>query len=395
VLTTRTATVSAAKPAAGPALAWGDNTAGQLGDGGTASSLVATRVHLPAGTQATAVAAASDHSLAVTSDGRVLSWGGNFFVELGYNGPTSFRDPYAHPVPAEMDIPAGTAVTAVAAGFSQSLALTSDRRALATGGPPACGSLFCTSLPTPVALPAGIRVTAVAAGDDFGLTLSADGRVLSWGFTGFGLMGVAGDSVDYGPGWVTLPARTRVTAIAAGGEHWLALTSAGHILAWGDNSSGDLGNGTTVSTDETQGTPMPAVAALPAGTRVTAIAAGTHDSLALTADGRVFAWGSNSFGQLGDGSLTSSLVPVPVDLPAGTRVIAIAAGDYHNLALTSDGRLVAWGYNAWGQLGDGSTADSPVPVPVELPAGTRVTAIAAGGNHSLVLTAQSSAIARR
>jgi alpha-tubulin suppressor-like RCC1 family protein len=187
-----------------------------------------------------------------------------------------------------------------------------------------------------------------------------------------------------------LPAGVQVTAIAAGGEHWLALASDGRVFGWGNNASGDLGDGTTTSTSNGFGIPTPARAELPAGTRVTGIAAGAADSFAVTSDGRVFGWGDNGFGQLGDGSTTSSTVPVPVALPAGTQVSGVAAGDLHTVALTSDDRALAWGYNAWGQLGDGSTADSSVPVPMELPPGTRVTAVAAGENHSLVLAAQAS-----
>jgi alpha-tubulin suppressor-like RCC1 family protein len=117
---------------------------------------------------------------------------------------------------------------------------------------------------------------------------------------------------------------------------------------------------------------------LPARTRVTAIAAGGNDSLALTSDDRVLAWGDNEFGQLGNGTTTNSTLPIPVDLPAGVHVTAIAAADRHSLALTSDGRVLAWGFNGAGQLGNHTITNSLVPVWTYLPPGTRVTAIAAG-----------------
>ena len=137
---------------------------------------------------------------------------------------------------------------------------------------------------------------------------------------------------------------------------------------------------------------------LPAGTKVTAVAAGGYYSLALTSTGAVLAWGYNTDGELGNGSTASSDVPVKVKLPAGTKVTAIAAGGYldrsrrdtagpgHSLALTSTGAVLAWGYNADGELGDGDTTNSDVPVKVKLPAGTKVTAIAAGELHSLAVT---------
>jgi hypothetical protein len=102
-------------------------------------------------------------------------------------------------------------------------------------------------------------------------------------------------------------------------------------------------------------------------------------SAATPTAGTAIAWGINTSGQLGDGS--STLVrstPVAVHLPAGVRVTAVAAGDGDSLALTSDGHVLAWGQNFEGELGDGTTASRSTPVTVDLPAGARVTAIAAG-----------------
>jgi hypothetical protein len=130
------------------------------------------------------------------------------------------------------------------------------------------------------------------------------------------------------------------------------------------------------------------VAAL-ADRRVVAIAAGFYHSLALCDDGTVFGWGYNDEGELGDGTTTTALVPVAVDVSgalAGKSVTRISAGQYHSLALCTDGTLVAWGYNARGQLGDGSTSDRRSPTQVALTgiaAGGAVRSISAGGSHSL------------
>ena len=122
------------------------------------------------------------------------------------------------------------------------------------------------------------------------------------------------------------------------------------------------------------------------GTTVTAIAGGGQYSLALTSSGQVLAWGFNSNGQLGNGSTTSSNIPVQVSLPVSTVVTAIAGGYRHALALTSRGQVLAWGSSGQGQLGNGTTTSSSTPVAVSLPSGTTVTAIAGGGGHSLALT---------
>jgi alpha-tubulin suppressor-like RCC1 family protein len=159
---------------------------------------------------------------------------------------------------------------------------------------------------------------------------------------------------------VKLPAGAKVTAIAAGCHHSQAVTSTGQVLAWGDNARGELGNGKTTSSD------VPVRVKLPAGTKVTAIAAGCSQSLALTSTGRVLAWGDDAYGELGDGKTTQSDVPVEVKLPAATKVTAISGGAHHSLALISTGQVLAWGENG-GQLGDGNTTQRDVPVKVRLP----------------------------
>ena len=171
---------------------------------------------------------------------------------------------------------------------------------------------------------------------------------------------------------VDLPAGTRVTSVAVGDNYSLAVTSTGGVLAWGQNTYGQLGNGTTTDS------PTPVRVDLPAGTHVTAVAVGDGQSLAVTSDGHVLAWGQNDYGELGNGSTTDSSTPVPVDLPARVRVTAVAAGYRHSLAVTSAGGVLAWGFNSGGELGEGAPGKpSTTPVWVDLPADTQVTAVAA------------------
>ena len=144
------------------------------------------------------------------------------------------------------------------------------------------------------------------------------------------------------------------------------MTSTGKVLAWGSNAQGQLGNGTTTDSH----TPVPV--SLPTGTKVKAISAGRAHSLALTSTGQVLAWGFNAVGQLGNGTTTDSDAPVPVSLPTGTTVAGIAAGDLHSLALTSTGQVLAWGFGLQGELGNGTTNSSDTPVMVMLSPGTTV-----------------------
>jgi alpha-tubulin suppressor-like RCC1 family protein len=143
--------------------------------------------------------------------------------------------------------------------------------------------------------------------------------------------------------------------------------------AWGLNNDGQLGNGSTESS---------AVPVEVSGLQgVTAIAGGSHHSLALLADGTVMAWGENFYGQLGDGTKDRSALPTQVT--GLSEVIAVAAGQYHSLALLKNGTVMAWGKGGSGQLGDGATANSDVPVAVS--GLSEVIAISAGGSFSLAL----------
>ena len=273
----------------------------------------------PVSVKAALVAAGLYHGVALTSTGAVFAWGWNIVGQLG-NGSTNGSD-----VPVKVRLPGGTKVTRIAGGFAHSVALTST------------------------------------------------GSVLAWGKNYNGNLGNASTTDSDVPVDVSLPAGTKVTAVAAGGEHNLAVTSTGAVLAWGYNAAGQLGDGSTGASD------VPVNVSLPAGTKVTAVAAGASHSVALTSTGAVLAWGYNADGELGDGNTTNSDVPVKVNLPPGTKVIAVAAGGYYSLAVTSTGAVLAWGYNADGELGDGNRTNSDVPVKVRLPAGRKVTAVAAGG----------------
>lgn len=157
-----------------------------------------------------------------------------------------------------------------------------------------------------------------------------------------------------------------VTALKASESFAMALKSDGTVWSWGDNSYGQLGNGSTLG--ETVPVPVQGL------TKVKEIATGPSHALALREDGSVWAWGQNGYGQLGNG--TSNSNDIPVQVPGISNVIAIAAGSSHSLALTSDGTVWAWGNNANGRLGDGTTSIRYRPVPIS--GLTNVVSICAG-----------------
>src|SRR3989304_5016513 len=229
--------------------------------------------------------------------------------------------------------------------------------------------------PTPLqscSLAVSINAVAIAAGQDHSLALKNDGTVWAWGYNLYGQLGNGNNTNSNVP--VQVAGLTGITAIAGGGRaHSLALRNDGTVWAWGFNTSGQLGNGTLTNNN----VPVP-VSSL---TAVTALAGGGNHSIALRNDGTVWAWGYNGYGQLGNGTFTNSNVPAPVS--SLTAVTALAGGEGHSLALKNDGTVWTWGYNINGQLGNVTFTNSNVPVPVT--SFTGVSAISSGDLHSLAL----------
>ena len=351
-------------------LEWGDNASGEVGDGSTTRRMTPTAVRgLGPADKGQDITFGDSHVLLVTTDGRVLAWGHNKSGQLG-DGETVDR-PRPHEVAGLHNI------RAVAAGASFSLALGVDGAVRAWGNNQS-GQLGDGNAPIDHASPATVQglgpgsgVVRIAAGLSFGLVLKRDGSVLAWGNGTSGQLGIGSS------GKVSAPTQVRglgpgsgVVAIAAGGSFALALKADGTLLAWGNNASGQLGDG---SAPKDHAAPVP-VRGIGRGSGVVAIAAGATFALALKRDGTVRAWGNNASGQLGDGtSPHDHATPVAVvGLGARQPMKAIAAGGSHSLATRADGSTVAWGNNSSGQLGDNTApTDHATPVAVAIPRGSR------------------------
>jgi alpha-tubulin suppressor-like RCC1 family protein len=270
-----------------------------------------------------------------------------------------------------------TSASAISAGLGHSCALTSAGgvKCWGSNGHGELGDGGRSNRRTPVDV-SGLRrgVAAIANGVRHGCALMRSGGVKCWGINSNGTLGDGTTSRRFAP--VQVSGLTGVAAIAPGGDHSCALTNAGAVKCWGFNRSGALGDGTT--SDRSR--PVD-VTGLSSG--VKSIAAGFGHSCALTTAGGVKCWGSNLRGQLGDGTTSERLTPVHVSgLSSG--VIAIAAGVAYSCALTNAGAVKCWGYNEYGQLGDGTTSQRSTPVDVS-GLGGGVAAIATGGGHSCAI----------
>lgn len=365
---------SCALTSGGGVKCWGDNGHGELGDGTT------TDRHTPVsvsglGSGVSQVAAGSADTCVLTTAGGVECWGSNFFGELG-DGTNSDS---ATPVPVTG---LGSGVRAIAVGQDHVCALT------AAGGIECWGSNFAGQLgnattadsatPVPVSgLSSG--VVAISAGADHTCAVASGGVVKCWGADDQGQLG---DSGACGTGCTT-PVATAdlgagVTAIATStGGHGCAVVADGSLKCWGHNNHGQVGDDTTTE----RFAPI-AVDGLSSGAIAISVGLGDH-ACAVTSDRTVECWGNNSAGELGDGTTTNRDVPVTVS--GLSDVIAVAAGGAHTCALTANGGVKCWGLNADGELGNGATTNSDAPVDVTgLTSG--VVAIAAGSLHTCALT---------
>ncbi|MEO5913684.1 MAG: hypothetical protein ABIS50_05595 [Luteolibacter sp.] len=382
--------------------AWGYNDQGQLGTQTIPQNyntvpVPVSRAGVLAGKTILHAAACGDHNLALCSDGVVAAWGYGFRGELG-NGSWENQ-----PLPVRVDssgVLAGKTVVAVAAGEAHALALCSDGT-VASWGSNEGGQLGTdvdgSNVPVRVSrsgVLAGKTVVAIAAGHSHSLALCSDGKVVAWGLNSSGELG-NGKTVKSGvPVLVKaggeLLGKT-VVGIAAGYSHSLALCSDGTIVAWGDNSSGQLGNGTKVNSSVPV-LVIPTEGAVEGEPPVT-IGAGAAQSFAVCTNGQAFAWGGNLNGELGNNQMGDNRIPSAISTSGlvGRRTVASVTGGYHHtLLFSTNGTATACGSNSSGELGNGTQASSLVPVPIAMDgdfSGRKFLSGAGGLSHSLAVVA--------
>ena len=376
---------------------WGDNDAGQLGYGDTndrgdnagemGDNLAS--IELGAGRTATAIAAGSSHSCALLDSGAVKCWGDNDAGELG-QGNADDRGDNAGEMGdnlAPIALGAGRTATAIAAGDVHSCALL-DSGAVKCWGANDAGQLGQGDTEfrgdgagemgdnlAPVGLGVGRTATAITAGGVHTCALLDDGSVKCWGDGAFGQLGTGapdarGDGAgemgdDLAP--IGLGSGRTAVAITAGDVHTCALLDNGSVKCWGFNLDGELGYGDTDARGDAAGEmgDFLGPVGLGSGRTAVAIAAGDFHTCALLDNDTAKCWGINLVGQLGFGD-TDNRGDVagemgdgldPVDVGTGRTAVAITAGDHHTCALLDNGSVKCWGWNIFGQLGYGDTDD--------------------------------------
>ena len=193
----------------------------------------------------------------------------------------------------------------------------------------------------------------------------------------------------------------RFQKLSTGETHSVGLNTNGQVYSWGSNEFGNIGNGTTSFTP-THPT-LISFTGLQDGETIRDVITGQFNTFSVTSNGRVYAWGLNDVGQLGDNSVVNKLIPTLISFPGlnqfddGETIKNVVADEYHSLAVTTTGRVYAWGKNNFGQLGDNTLVAKRIPTLISFPAGVTIKNVAAGGaiagassfaggGHSLAVT---------
>jgi alpha-tubulin suppressor-like RCC1 family protein len=328
---------------------WGANESGELGNGTTTDS--SSPVTVTGITTATGITTGSNHSCAVLGDGTVRCWGRNNQGQLGNGTTTNSSTP--------VTVTGISTAVAVDAGGDHTCALLGDGTVKCWGrnNQGQLGNGTTTNSSTPVTVTGISTATDVSGSAMHTCALLGDGTIKCWGRNNQGQLGNGTTTNSSIP--VTVTGISTATDVDANGNNACAVLGDGTAKCWGANPSGQLGNGSTVAFSST---PV-SVTGISTATAITF--GGAHACARLT-DGTLKCWGLNTFGQLGDGTTTGSSTPVSVTgISTATGITASEGGGTdHTCAVLAGGTVKCWGYNGGGQLGDGTTTDSSVPVTV-------------------------------
>ncbi len=368
-------------------LGWGDNSNGALGIG--TSGIEATPQTVNALPDATGGSGGIDHTLFLLPNGTLAVAGLNDFGQFGDNLQVSGSS-------SPIAVTGLTNVVRASSGGFFSTALLSDGTVWSWGynaegeiGNGTTSTTDCSCLPTP-AQTAISNVVQIEAGSFHTLALKSDGTVWAWGHNSNGQIG-DGTTTDrptplqVGVGVVGF---SNIIAISAGDDHSTALKSDGTVWIWGSNEYGQIGNGTVSMTNQL----TPALNTTLSN--ITQISAGIYQNIALNSSGRVFTWGDNFYGQTGNGT-TGAAQPTPLQNATLTGVVELETSGFTNFVRLRDGTIYAWGLNDAGEIGNGTINLSGCqcqPTPVQTSVGAGSTGIAAGWFHALSLKPVISAV---
>jgi alpha-tubulin suppressor-like RCC1 family protein len=357
------------------AYCWGGNGNDQLGNNSPNSSSVPVAVDISgvlANKTIKQIAADGSHACVIASDDRAYCWGDNVYGELGDNSLNSSSVPVAVDTSGVL---AGKVIKQIAVGPWNTCAIASDDRVYCWGYYRGLGNNSQNSSRIPVAVNtsgvlAGKAIKQVAVGNGYTCSIASDNLVYCWGDNYYGELGNNSQNSSFVPVAIDISgalAGKTIKRIAADDLHACVIASDDQAYCWGDNYHGLLGNNSQNSSSVPVAVDISGVLA---GKTIKQIAPGSVHTCAIASDDRAYCWGDNYYGELGNNSQNSSLVPVAVDTSgvlAGKTIKQITAGGSHVCAIASDDLMYCWGRNESGQLGNNSVINASIPVTVVNP----------------------------
>lgn len=344
------------------------------------------------------ISAGDRHNLALDETGHIWAWGDNESGQLG-NGQGGRNQSENTPKDISKNF-GGAKVVKISAGQSHSLAVDDTGNVWAwgsnSGGQVANNNIGENEIePIPQNISSyfeGVKVIEISAGGFHSLALDDRGRVWAWGYNGDNQLGTGNNEEEPVPQDISEKfGGVNIVQISAGEFHSLALDNSGAVWSWGSNTHGELGNGKG-GRHETESTPQN-ISSMFAGSSIIKVFAGDNHSIALDSNGEIWSWGYNHYGQLGNGQSgenEKNVTPQNIsDYFRTSKIVEVDAGSDYSLALDSSGNIWSWGHNWSGQLGNGISEEIENSTPQNISENfTRRTAfvkICTGKSHSLAL----------
>jgi len=329
---------------------WGQNNYGQLGNGNTGTN-INTPTQAGSATNWSSISVKGYYSTALKSDGTLWTWGRNNYGQLG-NGNTGTN------INTPTQVGSATNWSSVSAGSYHVTALKSDGTLWTWGrnifGELGNGTNIDTNTPTQVG--SATNWSSVAVGAFHTVALKNDGTLWTWGQNNYGQLGNGTNINTNTP--TQVGSATNWSSVAAGTYYTIAIKSDGTLWTWGRNSDGQLGNGTTGGNINT---PIQVGSA----TNWSSVSPSVSHAVAIKSDGTLWSWGRNTYGQLGN-ETTAVFTSTPTQVGSATNWSSVSTGFYHTTTVKSDNSVWTWGYNLYGQLGDGSNTQRNTPTDINL-----------------------------
>jgi len=339
---------------------WGANGAGQLGDGTTTTRNTPTQTSsLGTGRTAVAISSGDVHTCAILDDGSVSCWGKNYYGQLGDGTNTDRNTPNQ-----TSSLGTGRTAVAISSGWEHTCAILDNASVSCWGwnyyGQLGDGTTTNRTTPTQtLSLGTGRTAVALSSGGWHTCAILDDASVSCWGSNNIGQFG-DGTYTDRNTPTQTSSLGTGRTAVAisSGGWHTCAILDDASVSCWAWNREGQLGDGTSINHRITP----TQTSSLGTGRTAVAISSGDYHTCAILDDGTVSCWGYNGGGGLGDGTTTVRNTPTQTsNLGTNLTAVAISSGERHTCAILDNASVSCWGYNSWGQLGDGTTTQRNTP----------------------------------